>query len=260
MTRSSMRAVSRRLINSRLGQTVKPRLSKALGQFGFELTAINRDDRHHLQSTLQRLSISSIFDIGANQGQFGTLLRHLGYSGDILSLEPMKRAFNVLEAQARLDPRWLACNTAISSKPGTVALNVTRNSTSSSLLDSTRLHVDAEPTSEVLRTEMVPCRTLDEVSIAYQLKPPYFLKIDVQGSEMDVLDGGRVTLARTSGVRVETSLRELYEGAPTIGPVLSRLDREGFVPTGMVSAFQDFRTGDTLQVDIVACRKELVES
>jgi hypothetical protein len=41
--------------------------------------------------------------------------------------------------------------------------------------------------------------------------------------------------------------------------VLHRLEQEGFVPIGLETAFEDVRTGDTLQVDIVACRRELVD-
>jgi hypothetical protein len=105
---------------------------------------------------------------------------------------------------------------------------------------------------------MVRSRTLDEVSDEHRLASPYFLKIDVQGTEMAVLDGGTDTLTQTAALRVECSLRELYKGAPTIGLVLSRLDQEGFSPVGIESAFQDPRTGDTLQVDIIACRSELL--
>jgi FkbM family methyltransferase len=253
-----LRIAARRLINSRLGQAVKPSIARMFARSGFELVPVRRDDRQHLLSTLHRLSICTVFDIGANQGQFGALLRRLGYAGHILSLEPMNAAFRKLEAQARRDPLWSVCNVAISSQSGEVTLNVAGNSTSSSLLIINETHIDAEPTSKMVYTEMVRSKTLDEIGAEYRRPSPYFLKIDVQGSEMAVLDGGQETLARTSALRVESSLRELYEGAPTIGPVLCRLHEEGFVPIGVETAFQDPRTGDTLQVDIVSCRTELL--
>lgn len=254
-----MRAAARRLINSRLGQAVKPHLARTLGNFGFELVALHSDEREHLLGVLQRLSVSSVFDIGANQGQFATLLRHLGYAGSILSLEPMTAAFKRLEAQARSDPLWSVANVAIGRAAGEVALNVAANSTSSSLLAVNKLHLDVEPTSQTVRVETVTSRTLDDVAIDFRMPPPYFLKLDVQGGEMAVLDGGPDTLARTSAVRVESSLRSLYEDAPTVEQVLHRLEQEGFVPIGLETAFEDPRTGDTLQVDIVACRRELLD-
>jgi FkbM family methyltransferase len=256
--RQTLRAATRRLINSSVGQAVKPSLAETLGRLGFELVALHRDDRYHMLCLLQRLSIGAVLDIGANQGQFAALLRRLGYEGSILSMEPMSVAFKKLETQARNDPLWSVCKVAIGREGGEVALNVARNSTSSSLLAVKELHTDAEPSSQRVRIEMVRCRTLDEVATEYAMRPPYFLKIDVQGGEMAVFDGGPDTLDQTSALRVEGSLRELYEGAPTIGAILERLNAEGFVPVGVATAFQDPRTGDTLQVDILACRREFL--
>jgi FkbM family methyltransferase len=257
--RPALRPTMRRLINSRLGQTVKPNITRLVGRLGFELVPANRDDRQHLIDVLKRSSICTVFDIGANQGQFGALLRRLGYTGGILSLEPMDAAFGRLRQQAQRDPLWEVRKVAVGNESGQVALNVARNSTSSSLLTVNELHLDAEPTSRTARVEMVSVKRLDEVEAEHEsLLPPYFLKIDVQGNELAVLDGARATLSRTSAVRVETSLRQLYESAPTIESVLHRLDEEGFVPVGLETAFEDPRTGDTLQVDVVACRRELL--
>jgi FkbM family methyltransferase len=249
---------TRRLINSWAGQLAKPIMTRMFGRLGFELIPVGRDDRRYLTSLLQRLSIRTVFDIGANQGQFGLLLRRYGFAGTILSVEPMNAAFRQLERQARTDIQWSVCNVAVAEKSGDVTLNVARNSTSSSLLTINRLHVDAEPTSQTLRTEVVQSKTLDEISSEFGMASPYFLKIDVQGAEMAVLDGGSDTLRQTVALRIESSLRKLYEGAPTIGAILYRLDQEGFTPVGIETAFEDPRTGDTLQVDIVACRKELL--
>lgn len=241
-----------------MGQAAKPNLTRVLAHLGFELVAVHRSERQHLINTLQRLSIRTVFDIGANQGQFGLLIRSLGYSGYILSLEPMNAAFGRLKAQARRDPLWHVCNVAIDSESREVTLNVAANSTSSSLLEISSLHIHAEETSRTVRSEVVRSKTLDEVDIEQKPAPPYFLKIDVQGNEMAVLDGGKLALDKTAALRIETSLRQLYQGAPTISAVLSRLEREGFVPIGFEHAFEDPRTGDDLQVDIIACRKELL--
>jgi FkbM family methyltransferase len=254
----TLRGATRRLINSRLGQATKPTVASLLGRLGFELVPTRHDDRKHLGDLLQRLTIRSAFDIGANQGQFSHLLRRLGFSGRILSVEPMEAAFRKLERQAEADPRWSVCNLAVASKAGVARLNVAGNSTSSSVLEVNQIHLQAEPTSRTLSTEIVQARTLDEIGAQYRLAPPYFLKIDVQGSEIAVLDGGPNTLAKTSALRIEASLRELYEGAPSISAVLQRIDIEGFVPLGVTTGFQDPRTGDALQVDIVACRREFL--
>jgi len=42
-----------------------------------------------LSQVLRRLDINCVLDVGANQGQYGLMLRGLGYSGYIVSFEPV---------------------------------------------------------------------------------------------------------------------------------------------------------------------------
>jgi FkbM family methyltransferase len=253
-----LRAAMRSLIDSRYGQALKPKVARVLAFAGFELVALRRDDRKHLLQLLDRLEVATVFDIGANQGQFATSLRRSGYGGRILSVEPMKAAYRMLKAETRRDPLWSACRAAVGKDSGKVPLNIARNSTSSSLLTVSQLHVDAEPASRTRRIELVECRPLDEIAAEHSLPSPYFLKIDVQGNELTVLQSGPETLRRTAAVRVEASLRQLYEGAPDFSSIVSWLNAEGFVPVKLEPAFEDPRSGDTLQVDVVACRRTLL--
>src|SRR5437868_7811678 len=43
-----------------------------------------------LRHVLGKLSINCVLDVGANRGQFGTLLRGIGYTGWIISFEPIR--------------------------------------------------------------------------------------------------------------------------------------------------------------------------
>ena len=43
--------------------------------------------------------------MGANRGQYGTLLRRVGYTGTIISFEPAQRAFEVLDVLRFLQDR-----------------------------------------------------------------------------------------------------------------------------------------------------------
>jgi FkbM family methyltransferase len=66
------------------------------------------------QSTLMRdRQISLVLDIGANNGQYGKLLRDIiGYQGRIVSFEPLSDAYGLLKKTAASDPLWECHNNA----------------------------------------------------------------------------------------------------------------------------------------------------
>lgn len=73
----------------------------------------------------------------------------------------------------------------------------------------------------------VTTRRLDDVAEIAHLD---FLKIDVQGSERDVLTHGRGKLAGAVAIQTEISFVTLYEGQPTLGEMDMLLREMGFMP------------------------------
>jgi hypothetical protein len=76
----------------------------------------------------------------------------------------------------------------------------------------------------------VPMVKLDEVIQAKQLSGPYLIKIDVQGAELDVLEGSRQILLDTEVIALEVSLFEFMKGAPQFSDVILYMKNLGFVP------------------------------
>ena len=68
---------------------------------------------------------------------------------------------------------------------------------------------------------------LDELP---ELAPFDFLKIDVQGSELDVFEGARQHLQHAVAIQTEVPFIALYEGQPTLGVLDQALRQMGFVP------------------------------
>ncbi len=73
----------------------------------------------------------------------------------------------------------------------------------------------------------VQTRRLDDVAEIGHLD---FLKIDVQGAELDVFRGGAAKLAGAVAVQTEVSFITLYEKQPAFGEVDMELRRQGFIP------------------------------
>jgi FkbM family methyltransferase len=80
---------------------------------------------------------------------------------------------------------------------------------------------------KVVATAEIQTRRLDDVA---ELAAVDFLKMDVQGSELAVLEGGRGKLAAAVAVQTEISFLPLYEGQPVFDQVDRELRRQGFVP------------------------------
>ena len=104
--------------------------------------------------------------------------------------------------------------TAIGDADGTVFVNESLNSFSSSILEITTEHTDIEVSSKYINQISSPMCKFDSIYRYYLQSPsqPFFLKIDVQGFEDKVLNGASEAINQAVGILVELSTVELYAG------------------------------------------------
>jgi FkbM family methyltransferase len=204
-----------------------------------------------IHALLAHHCVDLVLDVGANAGQYAETLRDSGYSGRILSFEPLESAWATCTERARGDALWtVAPRMALGAVEDTVTLNVAGNSASSSILPMRDTHLDAAPHSAYVGQETVPLHRLDRVAVdAITAAEQPFLKIDTQGYERPVLEGATGVLDRIVGVQLEISLTALYEGSATLAEILALMERYGFAVHALLPAFTDTRTGRMLQVD-----------
>ncbi len=204
-----------------------------------------------LVSSLHKFEIDLVLDVGANQGQFASEIRRGGYTGNIVSFEPLSDAHSRLLQASDGDAKWdVYQRCALGDRNGGVEINIAGNSESRSILPMLESHLSAAPESAYQGKEVVPIKTLDEAAGPYMKdKRAAFLKIDTQGFEWQVLDGARATLPHIKGILVELSLVPLYEGQHMWREVIDRLEDEGFTLWAFTPVFSDQRLGRTLQVD-----------
>jgi FkbM family methyltransferase len=82
-----------------------------------------------------------------------------------------------------------------------------------------------------------------------------FLKLDVQGYELQVLEGAPVALAQASAVLLESSLLPVNTGCPLIADVMQFMDRAGFRLFDFCSQIRR-KDGVLWQTDLLFLRKE----
>lgn len=214
-----------------------------------------------LSKVLELCEVNLIFDIGANRGQFAKGVREHGYKGIIVSFEPLSSTRRRLSAIASGDPAWqLHERSAIGDQDGEIEIHISANSVSSSILPMLESHSGAAVGSAYIGAEKVPIAKLDSVAGKYlEIDSNLFVKIDAQGFEWQVLDGACNTLAQARGVLCELSLVPLYKGQHLWLETIDRLEAEGFMLWALQKGFTDPRTGQSLQMDGIFLRHDVLK-
>jgi FkbM family methyltransferase len=237
---------------------MKKLIKKMVRSVGLDLHRLSvvSNPSFQLLKALQRYGVSLVFDIGANTGQFAGELRSVGFGGRIVSFEPLPDAYQVLATNAASDSFWhVHSRSAVGDVDGKIDINIASNSVSSSVLPMLEAHSLAAKGSAYLGKVNTPIVRLDTVAGQYlEDIDCYFIKIDTQGFEWQVLDGARETLKNAQGVLCELSLVPLYEGQRLWLEIIDRLKSEGFTLWSIQQGFTDPRDGRTLQVDAIFFR------
>lgn len=177
-----------------------------------------------LRRLLDQLQIDCVLDVGANQGQFASELRGIGYSGLIVSFEPVQEEFRILRERFRADPGWRGFSLALGSSSESKEIVISRLGVMNSLLEPINRR-------DVVRREMIEVRRLDSV-LESELRDVQssriFLKMDTQGYDLEVFSGATGALDRVLGLQSELSVKPLYEGMPHYIQSLETYQSAGF--------------------------------
>jgi FkbM family methyltransferase len=113
---------------------------------------------------------------------------------------------------------------------GTVDFHVysDRGMSSTYEINSEFIRAFLEPPPTLERTVTLRAVRLDDVVAKDHLGAPDLLKLDTQGSELDILRGASNTLMETSLVEVEVEFYPMYKGQPLFADVDALLRSSGF--------------------------------
>ena len=242
---------------------IKEIFKKLLKRIGYEIKVYNPANQpaRQIVSALNHVNTNIVFDIGANEGQFAQDIREFGYNGRIISFEPLTLAHKNLEKNAKSDATWdVHDRSAIGNENGTITINISENSVSSSILPMLEAHSKMSKKSQYTKTENIPLVKLDSIAPNYLL--PWhnlFIKIDTQGYESQVLDGADETLNEACGILCELSLIPLYEGQAHWLEIVDRLEKKGFTLWALQNGFSDNKTGQILQMDGIFLKSSICD-
>ncbi len=230
-------------------------------RFGLEIKKFSpdRSDAARMQRIFYHHNIDLVLDVGANIGQYAKSLREIGYAGKIVSFEPLSSAYSQLIAASKKDPLWeVAPRTAIGNRDGKIKINIAKNSFSSSALPMLDSHLNAAPESAYINSEIVDIYKLDSIAPKYvdRYAKSIYLKLDVQGFELKVLEGAEHILPKILGIQLELSLIPLYDGGTLFSEMINKMEQAGYELYAVIPCFTDVKTGRLLQMDGIFFKHE----
>lgn len=188
-----------------------------------------------LRAFLKAYSVDCVFDVGANHGQYATMLRkEVGYRGTILSFEPALEVFESLKRKSARDPDWHAFHMALSDTEGSAPFHIMAGDQCSSLNEPAQdMPAPFSDINKVVRTVDVPLHKLDGLYEKYKQTYGFeaaYLKLDTQGHDRQVTRGAMNCLHNFLGIQTELSIRPIYELATSYQVMIGELEKAGFIP------------------------------
>ena len=221
-----------------------------------EFIAQLSDELQSRQLFLAHFGINVLLDVGANTGQYASLMRRIGYKGQIISFEPLTSAFAALKEKVDLDNKWLAENFALGNQEEQSIIHIAGNSYSSSLLDILPSHIEFDANSRYIAEEIIQIKKLDDIYSNYcKLDDVVMLKIDTQGFEKNVLEGSKLSLKKMALLQLEISIEPLYENEILFVEMVNYLQAFGFDLFALENGIRNPQSGKLLQVDGIFINK-----
>jgi FkbM family methyltransferase len=179
---------------------------------------------------------NKIADIGANTGQFYNLIKGVFSQSEVLSIEGNPNCEIELKDT---NPNYLI--SLLGSEESEKILYVNKNydrCTGASIYKENTEYYDE---CNELKVKSV---TLDSLNENFD-----FIKIDVQGAELDILRGGIKTIIDCDFLLIELSIKRYNEGASLIGDVICFLNYLNFKTYDIMSQF--YFNDELTQIDIL---------
>ncbi|MBV5312530.1 MAG: FkbM family methyltransferase [Prolixibacteraceae bacterium] len=186
----------------------------------------------------KQIKPNQIFDIGAARGEWSNNLIKEFPDAKYLLFDPLEENEIHLRKLTNIYPSMTNHCCALGERNGEIEINVHSDQTSK---------FESE-WGGLKRT--VKLRTLDSFLTANNDGQINFMKIDVQGAELDVLKGATKMLNSCKVIQVEISFKKVYNEAPIAHEIINFLSENGFRIYDMTSVIKRKDDRELLQADI----------
>ncbi len=230
-------------------------VNKIFRSLGFQVSRVSEDKRKRNFRWLTNMKIKTVLDIGANEGQSIEVFSQLCPEAQIYSFEPLSDCYEKLISKYSEVDKVKAFNIALGNESGSLMFNRNNFSAASSIFEITVSAKKNYPSTSIKTTqEEVSIERLDDFSKHLNLESPTLIKIDVQGAEAQVIEGGREVFRSADVILIEMSLEYLYKEQPLFDEIYQMLKELGFKYKGNSVQSYSIHDGHIIFVDAIFAR------
>lgn len=164
-----------------------------------------------LKKYLKILDIGAAGEIKENWRQFEPILDYVGIEPDLENYQKIQKNKNICKS-------YKIFNKALWDSKTRLNLNITKKRTNSSILEPNFNILNNFPDPErfkILEKKEINLSPLDELKI----ENIDFIKIDTQGSELNILNGSSESIKNVMGFEIEVSFIKIYKDQPLFSDV-----------------------------------------
>jgi hypothetical protein len=203
----------------------------------------------YLRELGKKYKPNSILDIGAHHGEFSKFCKSLWKDVDLLMIEGNDECDSILD-----NLPFDHCIVLLSDTNKEVTLYLNPNN-----LDCTGTSYYKERTRHYKNSIEVKKNTYTLDEVVEDIDKKYdIIKIDTQGSELDIIKGGLKTVQTCSYLIMEVPTLQYNEGSPLFDEIIEYMNNIGFSDYEIIEEHKwmdrnenTFEYGSTFQVDVV---------
>ena len=205
--------------------------------------------KHKLNSNLIKLikkevEIKTVYDIGAHRGDFSNFLSKTSLKGKDFYLfeanEKNEKYLNKFDFKYFID--------VLSDRKKEVKFYSKSLSGDSYYLEQTNIYDGFDAKTKI-------SNTLDNIVEQNNLPFPNFIKIDTQGSEIDILKGAKRVISNCKLIYLECPIIEYNFGSPNLDQYIKYLDSIDFIPYDICEVHYIDKM--LVQIDILFIKKSI---
>lgn len=238
-----------------MGNLMKTNIKNIMGLIGADVKSIKHKFENRFVNFIEQMNLQLVVDVGANVGQFAEAIFNAGYKGKIISFEPQPDLVELLQKKATAyDGRWIiAPAMALSDRSGTATFQRMAAHAMSSLnmpADNMKASISS---AQIHSQYEVKLARIDE--ILWDLpdidRQPFTLKMDTQGSELNILNGADKIWNDIKLIQLEASIKQLYNNQPSYHQIDEFLRQKDFHLADIENGYRDDKDNSLAEFDAV---------